>query len=125
MNAWPFKGRMESSPLPCSFAQLLSLVGVLGFKVFRCTDEPIVDTAKVMESSKQPPRTALSAQRLTHLISMGLECLPSLEQCLQARKNTRPSIGAGNISWVILGPLVMRHRYFGGFCLRGKFDRGA
>jgi len=48
---------------------------------------------------------------------MGLKCLPGLKQRLQAGKNTWPSIGAGSVSGVILGPLVMRHRYFGGFGL--------
>src|SRR5262249_34850203 len=56
---------------------------------------------------------------------MGLECLPGLNQRLKARKNTRPSIGAGKISWVILGPLVMRHYHFGGFGLGEQFDSRA
>src|SRR5215471_6945355 len=53
---------------------------------------------------------------------MRLECLPGFKQRLQARKKTWPSIGAGNISGVILSPLVMRHCYFGGFGLGNKFD---
>src|SRR4029077_15885414 len=58
----------------------------------------------------------------SHLVSMRLECLPGLKQCLQAGKNTWPSIGAGSVSGVILGPLVMRHCYFGGFGLGHQFD---
>jgi hypothetical protein len=61
----------------------------------------------------------------THLVSMGLECLPGLQERLQAGKNTGPSIGAGSVGGVILGPLVMRHCYFGGFGLRHEFDRCA
>src|ERR1700726_4968433 len=41
-----------------------------------------------------------------HLVSMGLACLTGLKQCLQAGKNTCPSIGAGSVSGVILSPLV-------------------
>ena len=59
------------------------------------------------------------------LLSMGLEGLPSLEERLQAGKNTRPSIGAGSVRRVIVGPLVMRHCYFGGFGLGQQFDRCA
>ena len=58
----------------------------------------------------------------SHLVSMRLECLPGLKQRLQAGKNTWPSIGAGSIRGVILGPLVMRHCYFGGFGLGHQFD---
>jgi hypothetical protein len=58
----------------------------------------------------------------SYLVSMGLECLPGLKQRLQAGKNTWPSIGAGSVSGVILGPLVVRHRYFGGFGLGHQFD---
>src|SRR5271169_4455409 len=57
-----------------------------------------------------------------HFVSMRLECLPGLKQRLQAGKNTRPSIGAGSVSGVTLGPLVMRHCYFGGFGLGHQFD---
>jgi hypothetical protein len=57
-----------------------------------------------------------------HPRSMRLECLPGLKQRLQAGKNTWPSIGAGSVSGIILGPLVMRHRYFGGFGLGHQFD---
>src|SRR6267142_5752520 len=74
------------------------------------------------------PRFVASSNALTghsHLVSMRLECLPGLKQCLQAGKNTWPSIGAGSVSGVILGPLVMRHCYFGGFGLGHQFDRGA
>src|SRR5713226_6076689 len=53
---------------------------------------------------------------------MGLECLSGLKQRLQAGKNTWPSIGAGSVSGVILGPFVMRHRYFCGFGLGHLFD---
>src|SRR5712691_6284440 len=67
--------------------------------------------------------TSLSYLRdYSHLVSMGLECLPGLKQRLQAGKNTWPSIGAGSVSGVILGPLVMRHRYFCGFGLGHQFD---
>src|SRR5712664_589274 len=70
--------------------------------------------------------TSLSYLRdYSHLVSMGLECLPGLKQRLQAGKNTWPSIGAGSVSGVILGLLVMRHCYFGGFGLGHQFDRGA
>ena len=58
----------------------------------------------------------------SHLVSMRLKCLPGLKQRLQAGKNTWPSIGAGSIGGVILGPLVMRHCYFGGFGLGHQFD---
>jgi hypothetical protein len=61
----------------------------------------------------------------TRLASMGLEGLPGLKQRLQAGKNTRPSISAGSVSGIILGPLVMRHCYFSGFGLGHQFDRGA
>src|SRR6266478_4590849 len=60
-----------------------------------------------------------------HPVSMWLEGLTGLKQGLQAGKNTWPSIGAGSISGVILGPLVMRHCYFGGFGLGQQFDRCA
>jgi hypothetical protein len=58
----------------------------------------------------------------SHFVSMRLECLPGLKQRLQAGKNTWPSIGASSVSGVILGPLVMRHCYFGGFGLGQQFD---
>jgi hypothetical protein len=58
----------------------------------------------------------------SHLVSMRLECLSGLKQRLQAGKNTWPSIGTGSVSGVILGPLVMRHCYFGGFGLGQQFD---
>ena len=58
----------------------------------------------------------------SHLISMRLKCLPGFKQRLQTGKNTWPSIGAGSVSGVILGPLIMRHRYFGGFGLGHQFD---
>ena len=58
-------------------------------------------------------------------VSMRLECLPGLQQRLQPGQNTWPSIGAASVSAVILGPLVMRHRYFGGFGLLRQFNRCA
>src|ERR1700726_1140253 len=58
----------------------------------------------------------------SHLVSVRLECLPGLKQRLQAGKNTWPSIGAGSVSRVILGPVVMRHRYLCGFGLGHQFD---
>jgi hypothetical protein len=57
--------------------------------------------------------------------SMRLEGLPGLKQGLQAGKNAGPSIGAGSVRGVILGPLVMRHCYFGGFGLGREFDHCA
>src|ERR1700722_10872716 len=57
----------------------------------------------------------------SHLVSMRLQGLPGLKQRLQAGKNAWPSIGAGSVSGVILGPLVMRHGYFGGFGLGQQF----
>jgi hypothetical protein len=59
------------------------------------------------------------------LVSMRVECLPGFKQRLQAGKNTWPSIGAGRVSGIILGPLVVRHRYFGGFGLGDQFDSRA
>src|SRR5882762_8716049 len=56
-------------------------------------------------------------------VSMRLECPPGFKQRLEAGKNTRPSIGAGSVRGVILGPLVMHHRYFRGFGLGHQFDR--
>ena len=58
----------------------------------------------------------------SHLVSMRFECLPGLKQRLQAGKYARPSIGAGSVSGVIVGPLVMRYCYFGGFSLGHEFD---
>src|SRR5882757_3346018 len=58
-----------------------------------------------------------------NFVSMRLECLPGFKQRLQAGKNTRPSIRAGSVCGVILGPLVMHHRYFRGFGLGHQFDR--
>jgi hypothetical protein len=51
-------------------------------------------------------------------VSMRLEGLPGFKQRLQAGENAWPSIGAGSVSRVIFGPLVVRYRYFGGlsFC---------
>ena len=60
-----------------------------------------------------------------HLESMRLECLSGFKQRLQAGKNTRPSIGAGSVGGVVLGPLVMRHCYFGGLGFGHQFDRCA
>jgi len=57
-----------------------------------------------------------------NFVSMRLECLPGFKQRLEAGKNTRPSIRAGSVCGVILGPLVMRHRYFRGFGLGHQFD---
>src|SRR5215469_3483888 len=56
---------------------------------------------------------------------MWLEGLPRFKQRLQTRKDPWPSIGTGSISRIILGPLVVRHRYFGRFCLRHQLDRCA
>jgi hypothetical protein len=61
----------------------------------------------------------------SHLVSMRLECLSGLKQRLQAGKNTWPPIGTSSVIGVILGPLVMRHRYFCGFGLGHQFDRCA
>jgi putative endonuclease len=66
-----------------------------------------------------------SQARKRELVLMRLECLPGFKQRLQAGKNTWPSIGAGSVSGVILGPLVMRYCYFGGFALGHQFDRCA
>src|SRR5258708_29585117 len=60
-----------------------------------------------------------------NFVSMRLECPPGFKQRLQAGKNTRPSISAGSVCGVILGPLVMCHRYFRGFGLGHQFDRCA
>ena len=56
---------------------------------------------------------------------MRLEGLSGFEQGLQAGKNTGPSIGAGSVSGVVVGSVVMRHGYLGGFGLGHKFDRCA
>jgi len=45
---------------------------------------------------------------------MRLEGLTGFEQGLQAGEDTGPSVGAGSVGGVIFGPVVMRHRYFGG-----------
>ena len=45
--------------------------------------------------------------------------------CSGGTKNTWPSIGADSVSGVILGSLVIRHRYFCGFGLGHPFDRCA
>jgi len=58
-------------------------------------------------------------------LSMRLEGFPGLQQRLQAGKNAWPSIGAGSVRGVIVGPLVVRHRYFGGFGLGQQFDHCA
>src|SRR6195256_3317679 len=68
------------------------------------------------------PKSRQDALARSHVVSMRLEGLPGLKQRLQAGKNTWPSIGAGSVSGVILGPLVMRHCYFGGFGLGHQFD---
>src|ERR1700722_13410314 len=53
---------------------------------------------------------------------MRLERLPGLKQRFQSGKNAWPPIGAGSVCRVVLGPLVMRHRYLCGFGLGHQFD---
>src|SRR5215469_17258130 len=54
---------------------------------------------------------------------MRLKCFSRLDQRLQARKDTRPPRGCKNVSWVIIGPQVMRHGDLGCFGLGYEVDR--
>ncbi|HLJ40760.1 MAG TPA: PDZ domain-containing protein [Candidatus Acidoferrales bacterium] len=98
-------------------------------------DREVTIASRVSRKPEKPDtaKSALITASLEHtagrrisdhsrLVSMRLECLAGLKQSLQAGKNAWPSIGAGSVSGVILGPLVMRHCYFGGFGLGHQFD---
>src|SRR5260221_13550576 len=82
-----------------------------------------IRTCQVCALARPLVRGVLTAKtsRNSNLVSMRLECLSGLKQRLQAGENTWPAIGAGSVSGVILGPLVMRYRYFRGFRLRQPF----
>src|SRR6266852_5279643 len=121
---WPFPERTYHSGAPspprhrhCPVCQLC---------VYQSRRSREVTVLKVFSSASAYVNQTLAWGMLPsekfRVVSMRLECLPGLKQGLQAGKNTWPSIRAGSVSGVILGPLVMRHRYFRGFGLGHQFD---
>jgi hypothetical protein len=54
--------------------------------------------------------------------SVRLKRLAYFEQCLQARKDARPSIGAKSVGRIIFGSIILRDNDLGGSGLRHQLD---